>query len=146
MPHLTFQLSPDGPVVPALVGLNDRDKAMLVQAGKPIPRPVSVRAYLDTACDRTAIDGRVFQHLGMGAVKGTTTQTASGSVQVKQYRVSLSVHGPTGAAGPMLVQPDLLVTELAVSLSNIEVLIGLDILLECLFVLNGPANQFILGF
>jgi hypothetical protein len=44
MPHVTFPLSPDGPAVPGLIGLNDRDTASLVQAGRPVPRPVSIRA------------------------------------------------------------------------------------------------------
>jgi hypothetical protein len=76
----------------------------------------------------------------------TTTQTAGGQVHVNLYRVSLSVLGPTGARSPMLVQPDLVVSELVVQLPNVDVLIGRDVLDECLFIHNGPAQQFILGF
>ncbi|HKI36345.1 MAG TPA: aspartyl protease family protein [Gemmataceae bacterium] len=146
MPHFTFPLSPDGPAVPGLVGLNDQATAALVQAGQPIPRPVSVRALLDSAADLTAIAGPVARQLGLVRVKQVGTQTAGGSVQVNLYRISLSVYGPTGVAGSLLVWPNLLVTELAVPLPNIDVLIGLDVLRQCLFVLNGPGDQFILGY
>jgi hypothetical protein len=146
MPHFTFPMSPDGPAVQGLVGLNDQKTAALVSAGQPIPRPLSVRALLDTATDLTAVDSRVVQQFGLTPVKQTKTQTAGGSVQVNLYRVSLSVYGPTGSPTPLLVRPDLLVTELAVTLPGVDVLIGLDVLRECLFVLNGPGDQFILGF
>jgi hypothetical protein len=145
MPHFTFPLSPDGPAVPGLVGLNDQASAALVQAGQPIPRPISVRALIDSATDLTAIAPRVAQQLGLLADKRAKTQTAGGSVQVNLYRISLSVSGPPGASGSLLVWPDLLVTELAVPLPNVDVLIGLDVLRQSLFVLNGPGGQFILG-
>jgi hypothetical protein len=145
MPHFTFPLSADGPIVQGLVGLNDRDSTALVRAGQPIPRPVSIRALLDTACDRTAIAGRVAQQLGLVPLQPVQTQTAAGVIPVNQYQISLSVYGPSGASGPLLVWPDLLVTELAVPLLNIDVLIGLDVLRQGLFLLNGPGDQFILG-
>jgi hypothetical protein len=81
MPHFTFPLSPDGPAVQGLVGLNDTDTATLVQAGQPIPRPVSIRALLDTANDVTAIANPVARQLGMVTVGQARTQTAGGSVQ-----------------------------------------------------------------
>jgi hypothetical protein len=39
----------------------------------------------------------------------------------------------------------LLVMELTRPLPNVEVLIGLDILLGCLFLIEGPARRFSLG-
>ncbi len=145
MPYFTYPLSPEGPVVPALIGLNDQDTAALVRAGQPVPRPVSVRALLDTAADGTCIPARVAQQLGLSPRTQVTMHTASGSHQVNTYEISLSVVGPPGSAGGLLVWPALAATELTVSLPNIDVLIGLDVLRESLFLLNGPAGQFILG-
>jgi hypothetical protein len=145
MPHFTFPLSPDGPAVQGLVGLNDQATASLVQAGQPIPRPISIRALLDTASDMTAIAGRLVQQLGVIPVRQAQTHTAGGPVQVSVYRVSVSIYGPSGAAGSLLVWSNLLVMDLAVPLPNVDVLIGLDVLRQCLFVLNGPGDQFILG-
>jgi hypothetical protein len=138
-------MSPEGPVVPGLVGVNDQTTASLVQSGQPVPRPVAVRCLLDSACDRTAIPGSLARQLQLAREKPVSTQTAGGTVQVNQYRISLSVIGPTGTAGSLLTWPDLLVTELAVSLANVDVLIGLDVLRQSLFLLNGPSDQFILG-
>ena len=42
--------------------------------------------------------------------------------------------------------PDLLVSELTVALPNIDALLGMDVLRQCLLVLDGPGQQFILGF
>jgi hypothetical protein len=146
MPFFTFPLSPDGLAVHGLVGLNGPDTAARLQAGQPIPRPISVRALLDTACDMTTIAPGVFQQLGLVRRGRSSTQTAGGQVPVNLYRVSLSVLGPTGAPSPMLVEPDLRVLDLAAALSNVDALIGLDILNENLLVHNGPARQFILAF
>jgi aspartyl protease len=145
VPYFTYPLSPDGPAVPGLVGLNDQATAALAQRQQPIPRPVSVRALIDTGADVTAIADHVAGQLGLALVHRTKTHTAGGSVNVNLYRVSLSVIGPAGTAGGLLVWPDLLVTELAVTIQNVDVLIGLDVLRQSLFILNGPAGQFTLG-
>jgi hypothetical protein len=146
MPHFTYPMSSDGLAVLGLVGLNHQDTATLAQAGQPIPRPVAIRALLDTANDVTAVAGGVVQQLGLGHIKWAQTQTASGSVQVRVYRVSLSISGPTRAPSPLLHRADLLVTELAVVLPNVDVLIGLDVLRECLLIFDGPGDRFTLAF
>ena len=118
MPHLTFALSADGMVVPALIGLNRPATIVLAQAGQPIPRPVQVRALIDSGCDVTAVAPHVFQQLGLMPIRSSVTQTAAGAVSVNLYRVSLTIFDSRGAGGPMFVQPNLLVTELTVALPN----------------------------
>ena len=46
----------------------------------------------------------------------------------------------------MFVRPTLLVSELANPLPNVDVLIGMDILSECVTLIDGPARQFTLSF
>jgi hypothetical protein len=46
---------------------------------------------------------------------------------------------------PWLVQPDLLVMELP-SVLPVDVLIGMDVLLTCKLVVDGPARQFTLEY
>ena len=46
----------------------------------------------------------------------------------------------------MLTRSDLRVMELANPIPGVEVLIGLDILLDCRLLLDGPARQFTLDF
>ncbi len=46
----------------------------------------------------------------------------------------------------MLTRGDLTVMELANPIPDVEVLIGLDILLDCRLLLDGPGRQFTLDF
>ena len=81
---------------------------------------------LDNGTDATAIAPHVFQTLGLKSGVSGRSQTAAGQVT--------------------LVLPDLLVSELTATLPNIDALIGMDVLRQCLLVLDGPGQQFILGF
>jgi hypothetical protein len=146
MPHLTFPTSAAGPTLEVVLSLAGQQLAALQQVGSAFPRPLALRALIDTGTDVTAIDPRVVQQLGLALRATASTQPAGGSVSVNLYEVSLSISGLRGAAGPMLVRPTLLVTELAVPLSNLHVLVGRDVLDECLFQLDGPGGQFLLAF
>jgi hypothetical protein len=67
-------------------------------------------------------------------------------VKVNLFEVGLTISGQAGKAGPMLVRDQLIVMELTQALPNIDVLIGRDILNDCLFILDGPGRQFTLAF
>ena len=146
MSQLTFPVRADGLSVPGVVGLNDLDAATLVRTGQPIPRPVRVVGLLDTGCTVTAVGPQVFRQLGLAPLIAGSTQTAAGSVPVNLYRVSLSVFGASGAAGPILTVRDILVSELATTLPDVDVLIGLAVLLGCKLLLDGPGQVFTLEF
>jgi hypothetical protein len=143
---MTFPLASDGMVVQAVFGLNGPATAALVQSAQPIPRPVQVRTLLDSGTDITAIAPRLVQQLGLESLLPASSQTAGGLIQVNLYRVSLTVSGPAGRSGTVLTVTDLLVSELTTPLPNLEALIGLDVLRESLLVLDGPGQQFILGY
>jgi hypothetical protein len=146
MPHLTLAASPDGLAVEALIGLDGSTMAGLRAAGTPIPAPITLRALLDTGSDVTAVDPRVLGQLGASSIGSASTHTAAGKQTVRLFKVSLSISGPAGPAGPILVRPTLVVTELSQSLPNVEALIGRDVLDDCPLVNDGPGRQFILGF
>ena len=146
MPHVTIPLGADGMIVEAVFGLQGSQTAALLQAQQPIPRPQHIRSLIDCGTDTTAIASKVFQQLGLGPVARGSSQTAAGAVPVNLYRVSLTIAGPAGRAGPVLAIPDLLVSELTVPLANLDALIGMDVLRQCLLVLDGPGQQFIFGF
>jgi len=46
----------------------------------------------------------------------------------------------------MLVRERMPVTELAVALPNVEILVGLDLLRQILLILDGPGQRFSLAF
>jgi hypothetical protein len=146
MPHLTFPMSPDGPVLEVVVALDTNKIAVRQQAGAAVPLPLPIRALIDTGTDVTAIAPRVLRQLGLAPLYTASTLTAGGQVGVDLFEVSLVITGPKGTAGPMYVRPYLLATELPVPLPNIEALIGRDILAECLFQLDGPGANFLLAW
>jgi hypothetical protein len=75
-----------------------------------------------------------------------TTQTASASIAVNLFEASLSITDFNSPGSPMFVRPYLLVMELPASLGAIDVLIGMDILLECQMLVHGPLRTFSLEF
>ncbi len=142
MPHSSFPLDKDGMIVQAMFGLNGPDTAALVQAGQPVPRPVQVRALIDSGADATTVAPHVPQRLGLTPFISGTSQTASGSVPIDLYRMSLTISDPI--TGPILVYSDLVVAELTTALP-VDALIGLNVLRDCLLILDGPGKQFILS-
>jgi hypothetical protein len=146
MPHLNFPTSADGPTLEVVVSLAGQQLAALQQAGAAFPRALPLRALIDTGSDVTAVDPHFLQQLGAVSRLRASTHTAAGQIKVNLYEISLTISGPSGPAGPVYVRPTLLVTELAVALPNINALVGRDVLDECLFLLDGPGRQFLLGF
>jgi hypothetical protein len=143
MAQLRFKVTRVGLEVPVWVGLINESTNDLVAAGQPVPAPIQGRGLLDTGSDLTAVESSILVRLGAPYVGFTTTQTASGSVQVPLYRVSLGITDPSQPPGsPWVTQADLLVTKLATALPDLDVLVGLDVLLECTLVLDGRAREF----
>lgn len=146
MPHLTIPTSPDGPIVDAVFGITGKGTAALQAARQPIPAPVAVRALVDTGTDVSCVAPWVLRQLGLVPSGSSSTHTAGGSVKVQLFNVSLTIWGPAGKAGPSLVRDPLKVMEFAHAPPTIEALIGTDVLAECLLIIDGPAQHFILAF
>jgi hypothetical protein len=147
MAHLSFAVAPAGLIVPVWIGLSRPRTTACIASGQPVPAPLGARALLDTGTDVTAIASSILRRLPLGAPGTLLTHTASGPVSVDVYRVSVGITDPTQPTGsPWLMHSDQMVTELTTVLPDADVLIGLDILLECRLVLDGPARQFTIDF
>src|SRR5262245_4912373 len=147
MSRLTFAVTSAGLAVPVWIGLDGQRSASLVAAGQQPPAPVQARGLLDTGSDTTAVAAWILQRLARSVATTTSTHTAGGVVNVNLYRVSLGITDPGQPTGaPWLTEPDLLVMELATTLPDTDVLIGLDVLMGCKLLLDGPARQFLLEF
>jgi hypothetical protein len=146
MAQLTFPVSPDGLAVPVWIGLSGLVTSALLAAGRQIAPPVQARGLLDTGTDVTAVAPSILKQLAVPQAMMTSTQTASGQVKVWLFEVSLSILDPSLPSSPWLTQSDLLVMELPSLLPNIDVLIGLDLLLQTNLLLEGPAGKFTLAF
>jgi hypothetical protein len=101
---------------------------------------------VDTGSNVTAVAPAVLQQLGVSVASTALTHTAAGQTQVRLFEVSLRITNPNVPNSPWLTLPNLRVTELPVALPDADVLIGLDVLLECSFLLDGPARLFTLEF
>jgi|GEM_PF-2008146 len=142
MPKLVFPVVADGLLVDVLIGLDSALILAQVAAGQPIAVPVRACGEIDMGSNVSAISAAILQRLGIPIQYQTTTQTASGSLAVNVARVSLGVCDFGNPTGPELVEPTLSVMELPTPLGKVEVLIGLDFLLGCKFMLDGPARLF----
>jgi hypothetical protein len=146
MPQLIIPIGKDGLFVDVLIGVDGATTAALFASGQPIPSPVRGRAAIDTGSDVTVVSRAILQQLGVPVQHQTTTQTVAGIVSVNLFNVSVGITDFGNPAAPELVEPTVLVMELPHAIPGIEVLIGLDVLLTCRFLLDGPGRHFMLDF
>jgi hypothetical protein len=144
MPKLVFPVLPDGLRVDVLIGLDGATTLAQLGAGQLLTAPIRAHGLIDTGSNITAVSAAIRQGLGVPIQYLTTTQTASGSLAVNVFEVSVGVHDSGDPTSPELVEPTLSVMELRTSLPGVEVLIGLDFLLGCKLLLDGPARRFTL--
>jgi hypothetical protein len=129
------------------IGLDGQATAALRAAGLPIPAPVQARGLIDAGSDVTVVASWILRQLAVPIASSGSTHTAAGQINVKLYTVSLGITDPAQTAGsPWLTQSGLLVMEALAVLPEADVLIGLDILLDCKMLLDGPAQRFTLEF
>src|SRR5947208_1165071 len=68
----------------------------------------------------------------LSASRSVPIHTAGGPVTANLHAIRLSIVPPS-AAQPLFMVPQLLATELQHAAPNIDVLVGLNVLLECVF-------------
>lgn len=146
MPQLTFPIQADGLCFDALVGLDAPATTSRLTARQPIPAPLRVRGLIDTGSNATVVGASIIQRLGLVTQYQRTTHGITGPVPVNVCYVSLSITDLGDPTAPWLTHPLLHVMELPVPLSGIELLLGLDVLLGCKLLVDGPARQFTLEF
>jgi len=144
--QLTFPVHADGLTLTVLVGLNHQEATTLVQAGQPVPAPLWKTAVIDTGSNVTCVSGATLQQLGVSGTGQGSTQTASGALAVRLFQVSLGIPLFGNPPGSLLLNRQLTVMELLSAIPNVDVLIGLDILLTGRLLLDGPVKQFTLEF
>lgn len=138
MPHFTLQVSPEGPLIDAFVGVSKERAAALTAAGQPVPQAIQIRALLDTGASCTAIDPTVLIALGLtptGSVTVNSPTTGATPHTTDQYDVGFLIPVPTGA--PLLNQTLPVIAANLLAPQKFHSLIGRDILSQCVFVYNG---------
>src|SRR5262245_59747960 len=144
MASLTFPIVPEGLVVDVAVNLEAATLLRLLGSGGG-PAPIQGRGLRDTGSDVTGVALPILQQLGNPPIRQTTTQGIGGSIPVNIPRVSLHILNARNLGLPWPSQPALNVLELAQGFP-LEALIGLDVLLTCKLIVDGPAGYFTLEF
>lgn len=139
MPHFTLQISPQGALLDAVIGVSTPRHAALVAAGQIIPNPVPIRALIDTGSSITCIDSSVLQALILtpaGNTQINTPSTGSNPVNADLYDIGLLI--PPGATTqiPLLIGTLPVICAKLVS-QGFQALIGRDVLAQCVFSYNG---------
>jgi hypothetical protein len=145
MPVFSFSTGPTGLVVPVLLGLNGKDSANLLAQGQPIPAPLHLQGLIDTGSDVTVVAPFVPRHFSLLPLRSTTTQGTTGSAPVDLYEMSLSILNPGGPGPSMASWDQLVVMESPRGIPSVDVIVGLDVLRECLLIFDGPGQRFILA-
>jgi hypothetical protein len=145
MPHQSYPISPDGFALTVMVGLNGHDTAAYVASGRAIPAPRTVRAIIDSGSDMTCVAPGILRQLGLSSIGQASTQTMSGPLTADFFEVSLSIPRSGPLPGPLLLLEQLFVMELTQPLPNIDVLVGKDVLMQCLLISDGPRGMFTIG-
>jgi hypothetical protein len=145
MPHITIDLSANGPCIDIEVGVSIPREDALKKSKATIPSRVKVRGLIDTGASCTAIDPGIITQLGVPATGSTSIQTPSTgttSHPCQQFDVSIFLIHPNF----IFQLPALPVVACPLKHQGIQALIGRDILSNCLFFYNGDVKRFALAF
>lgn len=148
MAHFTLQIGQDGPMLSAVVGVSQARADALTKAGQSIPKPVPIRALVDTGASCTCIDTAILKGLGLsptGTVSVVSPTTGAIPHPADQYDVGLLIPPAAPHHAPYILST-LPVTATDLSIQGLQALIGRDILRDCLLTYNGTIGLFTLAF
>jgi len=139
-------MRPDGLLVDIVVGMDAAGMVILQASGQKVPAPLQIVGVIDTGTDMTAIASHELRALGLTYFAHSSTHTSGGTYPVDLYKVSLTISPPGGTSGPTLVESDLTVHEMAHRVPGVDALIGLNVLSNCLLIVDGPGQYLTLSF
>ena len=139
MPSVTISqknLREKGPVVEVLFHISEELEKKLKEESKEIPKPVSVKALIDTGASSCIIQEDIPKKLGIkpiGQANICTPSTDSHSCYQYFLRMAIPTHNLT-YQGVFISVP--------LKGQEIDCLIGRDILADSIFIYIGNNNQF----
>lgn len=134
-----------GPLLQVEISVATELAEHLTSQGKPVPKPVSGWALIDTGATRTAIDETVVRELALNSIDTVTLATASGSREAGVYACVL--HFASGAIPNVSASRATGVDLAGQDLDGkpLIALIGRDVLSGAVFIYNGLLGQFSLS-
>jgi hypothetical protein len=148
MPVLSFEVGPvsDKPLVDLYVMMGATDRESRREDGLPVPGALLVTALVDSGADRSHVDLDVLERLGLssvGDVELFTASTGGVSITMSLYAVDLSFAGDN--PGPF-VEDLKVIGSIFLDGLKVQMLLGRDILDNCLLVYDGPHRRFTLAY
>lgn len=144
MPSIRGQYGPRGPIIDALVCVNERLQHYLQSQGKPVPPAIPVQLLIDTGADTTTIAEIHMRSLGIdpiskAPVRTITTNTTGETCDV--YGASLKL-AAVGFGEKSHYIPTLEVLAREFHNEGFDGLLGGDVLRTLLFTIDGPRQRF----
>jgi hypothetical protein len=142
MPIVNGLRSSSGLVLDVFVGVSIYRQAALRRADFNVPQPVLARALLDSGASCSAVDPAIIRQLAVpptGRTSILTPSTGAFAHECDQYDIAIAVLSPHN------VRFTVPAVEVALTSTGVDVLLGRDVLDQCLFVYNGPTGAFSLA-
>ena len=145
MPQLTFPILASEARVDVRINRDSATLQSLKAAGLPLPPSIDGEGLLDTGSDISGVAPSILQQLAVPLFGRGTTHGIGGPLPVRLFKVTLLILDPSQPHLPWLVRSDVMVMELPPG-APVEVVIGMDVLLTCRMLLDGPALLLTLEF
>ncbi len=129
----------------AVVGPDRAESIRRATAGQPVPA-VWLTGVIDTGTIVTCVAASVLQKLALAPSAHSQSQTVSGPVSASLFDISITIPPASRLPGSDFTLEHLQVMELAQPIPNVEMLIGMDIILLCKLLIDGPGGSFVLEF
>jgi hypothetical protein len=128
--------------------LVNQEAALLIalRASGQLCPPVEAKGLIDTASNVSGLSPAIVSQLGLPPIGPPTMTTGiGGAILVQLYRVSLHIRDAAAPNLPMRTLASLLVMQLPPG-PSCDVLIGMDVLIGCKLIVDGPGGQFTVEF
>lgn len=144
MPHYSYPITPQGPLISVFVGVSAPRRAALTAAGQIVPAAIPAQLLVDTGASGTSIDRSIISQLGIqptGSCPIHTPSTGNVPLICSMYDVELRLDGAAGQHIPILP-----VVESDFSAQGLHGLLGRDFLQYGHMTYCGFSNGFYISF
>lgn len=146
MPHLTLSVDQRGPMMLVGLGVSESMRHALNRAGKTLPQLQPANALIDTGASCSVVDPEVIKPLGLNPTSYASVHTPStggNAAQQPVYDISIWLFH---AQSQHVVDRSFPVCCANLRAQGIDMLLGRDVLGDCLLVYDGPSGQFSIAF
>jgi hypothetical protein len=147
MRHLRATIGGHGPIIDLTAWIGPAAAGAMRSAGMQPPAPRAIRGLIDTGAQRTAIDWGLVAALGLqptGAADVQGSAAGMATFQRPTFRLDLTFGAIQGPHTPNWCPITAVGVHLVVP--NVDVLVGPDMLDDCLFIYDGPRRELLLSY